>query len=41
MFLWIVTAIRQTIDTMEAIDDELEDWPWAVEAEEHIAKEIG
>jgi len=23
-----VTALRQTIDLMEEIDDELEEWPW-------------
>lgn len=33
-FLRIVTAIRQTIDVMEEIDDELDEWPWARPADE-------
>jgi predicted helicase len=29
-FLRIVAALRQTIDVMEEIDDELDEWPWEV-----------
>ena len=33
IFLRVLTAVRQTIDAIEAMDADLDEWPWALQAE--------